>query len=466
MLVLACAAQFMVVLDVSVVNVALPSIQRGLHVREVDLQWVVTGYALTFAGFLLLGGRLADLFGQRRVFLIGLAVFTGASLAGGLAQTPVLLNVARAAQGLGAAVLAPATLTILTTTFSEGPARTRAVAVWTAVGVGGGMAGNLIGGLLTELLSWRSVLLVNVPLGSAAAALAVRFLPSAAASVTGRRLDVAGAFTATAGLVALTYGVTIFPARGMIAPTAVAALTVGALMLALFVVIEARAGEAALIPVRLVRARAVSVGNAAMLLAGASLNPMWFFLALSMQNVLHYSPLRTGLGFLPHAVLTIAVGVLVTPRLMRRVDARTLVVIGALVAAGGFVWQSRLHPGSGYLTGIGGPAVLIAVGGGLLNTPLTTIVTSGVDRADAGAASGLMNTAKQVGGGLGLAALVGFTTSDAAGPQALADGYGHAFLAIGLLLVATAAAAAVLPARRNDLGTPRPVALGRSTRRS
>ncbi|MFE6614664.1 MFS transporter [Amycolatopsis sp. NPDC057786] len=450
-LALVCAAQFMVVLDISVVNVALPSIQRSLGFGDVGQQWVVNAYALTFAGLLLLGGRLADLFGRRRVFLVGLALFSGASLVGGLADTAGPLIAARAGQGVGAAILAPATLTVLTATFPEGPGRTRALALWTAVGVAGGTAGNLLGGVLTEYLSWRSILLINVPIGAVAAMFALRYLAADDGPAARRRLDVAGAVLATLGLTAFAYGVTKSHDSGWTAPVTVVSLLAGIVALAGFVVVEARFAAVPVIPLRLFRARAISLGNVMMLLAGACLNPMWFFLTLSMQNVLHYSPLLTGLAFLPHTVITILVAARVTPWLMRHVDSRTLIAIGALLAAAGFFWQGFLTPESGYLAGILGPAVAFSIGGGLLNTPLTASVTSGVDTADAGAASGLMNTTKQVGGALGLAVLVAVASGHASTPEALSAAYGRAFAVIAALMVVVATLAYTLPSQRDGV---------------
>ncbi|MFI9457079.1 MFS transporter [Amycolatopsis sp. NPDC052450] len=439
-LALACAAQFMVVLDISVVNVALPATQRALDFDDDALQWVVNAYALPFAGLLLLGGRLADLFGRKRVFLAGLILFTGASLVGGLAARAALLVAARAVQGIGAAVLAPATLTVLTSTFPEGAERSRALALWTAVGVAGGTAGNLVGGVLTEFLSWRSILLVNVPIGVAAIVLTVRSLAGHGHPAVRPRLDFAGAVLATTGLIALAYGVDQARSAGWGAPVTLVPLGVAIVVLGGFVAVEAKVGAQSLFPLRLLRSRAISVGNVMMLLAGACLNPMWFFLTLAMQDVLHYGPLKTGLGFLPHTLVTIAVAAWVTPWLMRRMDNRTLVAIGALLAAAGFLWQSRLVSGSDYLSGIFAPAVVFSLGGGLLNTPLTTTVTSGVDVADGGAASGLMNTTKQIGGALGLAALVAFV-----GPA----NHGDAFLVIAAVMVAVALLAYALPAHRD-----------------
>ncbi|GAA4617238.1 MFS transporter [Saccharopolyspora hordei] len=455
-LALACAVQFMVVLDVSVVNVALPSIQRALGFDDGSQQWVVNAYVLPFAGFLLLGGRLPDLVGLRRVVPLGLALFSGASLVGGLATSAELLVAARAAQGLGAAVLAPASLTALTTTFPEGPRRTRALAAWTAVGMAGGTAGNLLGGVLTEYLSWRAVLLVNVPIGVVAALLAQRFPGRGAGNGPVRPLDVPGAVLATGALTSLTFGVDHARTHGWGATTTTSALLVGLAALLAFLVVEARFAREPLVPLRLFRVRAVSVGNAAVLLAGAALNPMWYFLTLVMQQSLHYSPLLTGLGFLPHTVVTIVVTALVTPWLMGRVGSRTLVVAGALVAAAGFWWQSRITADSGYLEGVLGPAVVFSLGSGLLNTPITTTVTAGVGAADAGAASGLMNTTKQFGAALGLAVLVTASAGDLATPQALAAEHGRAFLMIAAVLVVVAAVATALPAPSRDQAGQRP----------
>ncbi|MFE7963016.1 MFS transporter [Streptomyces cellulosae] len=444
---LACAAQFMVVLDVSVVNVALPSIRTALGFTTADLSWVVNAYGLAFAGLLLLGGRLADVLGHRRAFVLGLALFSGASLVGGLASSPAALIAARAVQGAGAALLAPATLTVLTGTFTEGPSRTRALGAWTAVGVAGGAAGNLIGGALTEYLSWRWILLVNVPIGAAGVLLGGRLVPGGRDGGPRPRLDVAGASLATAGIAGLTFGLAQTNSRGVSDALTAGATAAGVLALAVFVRVEARVVHTPLVPPRLLRIRSVGVGNLVLLLTGACLIPMWYFLSLYMQQVLHYGPLRTAVGFLPHTLVTMAVGARLAPRLMERTGPRTLIVTSAVVSAAGFWWQSRISPDSGYVDGILGPALVISIGSGLLLTPITTAVTSDVAPADAGAASGLMNTTKQVGGALGLAVLSTLAATDGVGVPALTAGYARAFLAIAVVLTVTAVVALALPRR-------------------
>lgn len=405
-LALACAAQFMVVLDVSVVNVALPPIRESLGFTSAGVQWVAGAYALAFAGFLLLGGRLADLYGRAQVFTAGLVLFTAASLVGGLADTPGLLVTARAAQGLGAAVIAPATLTLVTTTFTDGPERVRALAVWTAVSLAGGATGNLVGGALTHVFSWRSVLLINVPIGLFALLGTVRrSTDEHRRPATTGSLDVPGALAGTTALTALVYGLTRASEHGWADPWTATALTCGGVVLAGFIAVEFRA-PTPLLPPRLLGDRATGVGTALMALSGACLQiPMWFFLAFHMHDVLGFTALETGLGFLPHTLVTMIVGRYTAPWLMERVQARLLIAIGALVTSAGFAWQASALSADTYLGAIVGPAVVISVGAGLSTTPLTAVITSGAHPEDAGAVSGLLNTAKQAGGALGLALL-------------------------------------------------------------
>ena len=436
---LACGAQFMVVLDASVVNVALPDCRADLGFDPVGLQWVVNGYALAFAGFLLLAGRLADILGRRLAFLAGVALFSLASLAGGLATSPGLLVAMRAVQGLGAAVLAPATLTLLTTSF-EGSRRTRALALWSAVGSAGGAAGNLLGGMLTEAAGWRSTLLINVPLGAAAAFAAVRLLPAGRPRGTAAvRLDLPGALLSTAGTTALVYGLARAQTDGWADRTALAGLAGGAVALAAFVLVETRGAKEPLLPPAMMRLRPVWSGNMVMLAAGACFIPMWYFLSLAMQEQRGYGALACGLAFLPHTLAGIA-GARLAPLVMARLGARGLTMAAALLAAAGFAWQSRAGAHEGYVTGLLAPGLLMSTGMGLMVTPLVQ-VTSQVGRRDAGAASGLLNVTRQLGGSLGLAVLVGLGTAGS-GPDL---SYRTVFLAIAVLCTGVAALAGTMP---------------------
>ncbi|WP_069466044.1 MFS transporter [Actinacidiphila rubida] len=446
-LLVVCAGQFLVVLDVSVVNVALPSMRSALGLGQTGQQWVVNAYALTFAGFLLLGGRAADLFGRKRVFLTGLGLFTAASLAGGLARDPGMLITARAVQGLGSAVLAPTTLSILTTSFPEGSERTRAISTWTAVGAGGGAAGALVGGVLTDYLSWRWVLLVNVPVGALVLLGAALWITESRGSA-GRRLDVPGAVLVTGGVAALAYGIAESQSHGWSSVDSALPLAAGALLLVAFVLVEGRTAQP-LMPLRLFRIRSVSAANTVLLATGAAMFSTWYFLSLYMQNVLGYSPVQAGLAFLPHT-LCIVVGSKLAPRLMGLVDARLVSAAGGAMAAAGLAWQSHLGVHSGYVAAIALPGMLTMLGAGMLMTPIAAAATSGVTMGEQGVVSGLLNTSRQLGGALGLTILataaVDRTASRAAGgasvPQALTSGYslafllGAAFIAAGSLLIA------------------------------
>ena len=457
--------QFMVVLDASIVNVALPSIQRDLHFSNSGLQWIVNAYTLTFAGFLLLGGRAADLYGRRKVFLVGLTVFTLSSLLGGLAQDQAWLITARALQGLGAAILAPATLTILTSSFPEGPRRAWALGAWSAVSSAGASAGALLGGILTEFLDWRWILFVNVPVGVVALIAARRYVPESRADLVHRHLDVGGAVTVTGGLVAIVYALVRTETYSWGSPQVLFPLAVGILLLAVFLVLQSRFSKAPLVPLRIFRSRFVAGGNAVMLLMFGALFGSWYFETLYMQHVLGYSPLRAGLAFLPQTVL-IAAGAQVTARLVPRFGPRPLIVAGTLVAAAGLGWLAQISVSSTFLADLLGPYVLIGLGMGLAVTPIAVAGTAGVPREDAGLASGLLNTSRTVGASIGLAALATIaasrTTSVLAGAaatpahaaSALTDGYALAFSIAAVVLVVTAMVAiATLPSLR-ALGRP------------
>ncbi|MFH9575502.1 MFS transporter [Streptomyces sp. NPDC017230] len=436
---LACAGQFLVVLDVSVVNVALPSMRTDLGLSAQGLQWVVNAYAIAFAGFMLLGGRAGDLYGRKRMFLVGLGLFTLASLGGGLAQEGWQLLVARAAQGLGAAVLAPSTLTILTAAVPEGAARARAIATWTAVGAGGGAAGGLVGGVLVDGLSWRWVLLINVPVGAVVLAGAVLWLTEGRAGER-RRLDLPGALLVTAGLATLAYGISQTESEGWAASATLVPLLAGLALLALFLLVEART-VAPLMPLGLLRLRSVASANVAMLVSGSSMFAMWFFMTLYAQNVLGYSPLEAGSALVPSS-LAVVLASKAAPRFMRVIGARNTAVLGTLVAAAGFGWQSTMTADGDYVTAIMIPGVLMMLGAGLAATPLASLAISGAAADDAGLVSGLVNTSRTMGGSLGLAVMSTIAAARAggedAGPEALTEGYALVFRTAAVVLVAGA----------------------------
>ncbi|WP_234048462.1 DHA2 family efflux MFS transporter permease subunit [Streptomyces liliifuscus] len=432
---LACAGQFLVVLDVSVVNTALPSMRADLGLSAPGLQWVVNAYTIAFAGFMLLGGRAGDLYGRKRMFLVGLALFTLASLAGGLAQEGWQLLAARAVQGLGAAVLAPSTLTILTSAVPEGAARARAIATWTAVGGGGGAAGGLVGGVLVDGLSWRWVLLINVPIGAVVLAGALLWLVESRAG-DGRRIDLPGALLVTAGLATLAYGIVQTEAEGWASAETLVPLAAGAALIGLFLLVEART-KVPLMPLKLFRRRSVSSANVAMFLCGSAMFCMWFFMTLYAQNVLGYSPLDAGLALVPSS-LAVILGSKVAPRLMPVVGARNVAVLGALVAAAGFGWQSTMTADGAYLTTIMFPGILMMLGAGLSATPLAALATSGAEPGEAGLVSGLINTSRTMGGAIGLSVMSTIAAARTGGgvsPEALTEGYALVFRTGGGVLL-------------------------------
>lgn len=465
---LVCLAQFMVVLDISIVNVALPSIQKSLGFSEVNLQWVVTAYALTFGGLLLFGGRLADLFGRRRIFLVGLVLFTGASLLGGFSQNQATLIIARALQGMGAAVLSPATLTILTVTFTEARARARALAAWSAVAAGGGAAGALFGGILTDLLSWRWILFVNVPIGIAAFFLARFYLRESRAEGERQRLDIAGSLTVTAGLVVLVYGIVSTDRHPWGSPQTIITLVIAAVLLAVFVLIEGRLASHPLMPLRLFRSRALSGANAVIFLVGAAMFAMWFFLTLYLQQVLGYSPLVTGFTFLPQTA-AIAIGATLAGRLVPKLGPRPLIVAGGLLTAGGLYWLSFISATGTYWTSAFGGGVMCTLGMGLAFTPIAVAATSGVLREEAGLASGVMNTSRQIGASVGLAVLSTLAASRIASIErgraatsqlartAMTAGYARGFEVGALLALGSVALTFIIPAIAR---APQPAASG------
>jgi EmrB/QacA subfamily drug resistance transporter len=434
-LILLCVAQFVVVLDASIVNVALPSIGRGLHFSEQNLPWIVNAYVIAFGGFLLLGGRAADLLGRRRVFMAGLLVVAVASLAAGFAATQGELIAARAAQGLGAAIISPSALSIVTSLFSDGSERNKALGAWGAVAGSAGAAGVLLGGILTDGLGWEWVLWVNVPVSLIALALTPGLIPESRSSSSSRHFDAAGAVTVTAGLSILAYALLDASSAGWGSTKIVALLAVGAVLLAAFVAIEQRSA-APLVPFGIFRLRTLTGANVVGVLLGASLFSMFFFISLYMQQVLGYSPIHAGLSYLPLAV-TIIIAAGLGGQLVTRFGFKPILAAGMLCVALGLLWFSRVSVGGGFLTDILGPSLLAAIGLGFGFVTSTIAAVSGVREREQGLASGLINTSQQIGGALGLAVLSTIATSRthhamATGTSslhhALTEGFQSAFL--------------------------------------
>jgi len=433
-LVLLSAAQFVVVLDASIVNVALPSIGEALDFSQENLPWVVNAYVLTFGGFLLLGGRTADLLGRRRVFMAGLMLVAVASLAAGFASTEGQLIAARAAQGLGAAIISPAALSIVTTIFSDGAERNKALGVWGAVAGSGGAAGVLLGGILTDGLGWEWVLWVNVPVALAAFALAPRLIAESRSEAETRAFDVAGAVTVTAALSLLVYAVIDATSAGWGSFKTLGLIGIALLLFAAFVAIELRATKP-LVPFSIFRLRTLTGANVVGILVGGSLFSMFYFISLYMQQVLGYSAIHAGLSYLPLA-LTIIFSAAIGSQLVTKLGYKPVLAAGMLFILAGLLWFSQISVGGSFLADILGPSLLAAVGLGLSFVTTTIAAVSGVDEHEAGLASGLINTSQQVGGALGLAVLSTLATSktdDLLGsgtalPEALTDGFQIAFL--------------------------------------
>jgi len=405
-LVVIAAAQLMVVLDATIVNVALPHIRAALGFSDTGLEWVVNAYALTFGGFLLLGGRAGDILGRRRVFIAGIALFALASLAGGLATSQAWLLGARAIQGFGAAIVAPTALSLITTTFEEGPRRNRAMGVYAAMSIGGAAIGLLLGGVLTSYVSWRWVFFVNVPIAVLVALMAPRVLTESERH-TGR-FDLPGAITGTSGLAALVYGLSSAATtpNGVSHwgdPKVLVSLGAAVVLLISFVFIESRSKHA-LLPLRIFRDRNRSGANLILLCVGTALFGMFFFLTIFVQTVWGYSPVKTGVAYLP-MVGTIMLMAGVSSQLVGRIGARPLLIAGSTFAAGGMFWLSRITEHSTYTGGLLGPMIVTAAGLGMLFMPLTLVALNKVQERDAGVASSLVNTGQQVGGSIGLAIL-------------------------------------------------------------
>jgi EmrB/QacA subfamily drug resistance transporter len=451
-LVIACMAQFMVVLDITVVNIALPSVQRGLHFSPANLQWIVNGYTLVFGGFLLLGGRAADLLGRKRLFLVGVIVFTLASMLNGLAQSSGMLIIGRGLQGLGGALVSPAALSIVTTTFSDGEQRTRALAVWSAIAAGGSAVGLLLGGALTDLASWRWVFFVNLPVGIVTLVMALRYVAESRVESARRSFDLAGAVTVTGGLVVLVYAIVKAQSFGWGSARTLGLGAIAVALLAAFVIIEHRS-QAPLMRLGIFRVRTLAVADTVLLLLASGMFGMFFFASLYIQQILGYSPLKAGLAFLPvTAVIMIGAGA-AQGGLIRRLGVRNVGAIGIAVASVGLLVLTQLPVHGTYAGNLLVGLLPLGLGLGLAFVPITLLGTSGVREEDNGLASGLFNTAQQVGGSLGLAILstlaasqttsVLHGTSTAAVFAARVSGYHVAFLAAAIMLASGAALLAV-----------------------
>jgi EmrB/QacA subfamily drug resistance transporter len=457
-----CSAFFMVILDVAIVNVALPTIEVDLDFSRQDLQWVVSAYALAFGGLLLLGGRMADLLGRRRMFILGVALFAVASLLAGLAWSDVVLVAARAFQGVGAAIMTPAALSILMTTFREGAERNTALGVWGAVGASGGTVGVLLGGILTDTIGWEWIFFLNVPVGLAVIAVAPRLLGESRAQVTHRRFDLAGALSVTAAVAVLVYALVEAESAGWASAQTLGLIGVAVALFAVFSAVELRS-RAPVMPFSIFRIRAVTGSNVASLALGGAVFGMIFILTLYMQQVLGYSPLRTGLAWLAMS-LTALVSSMVAAALVTRIGPRIPLASGLVVAAGGLLLLAQVPANGDYLTDLL-PGLLVAgLGLGSAFVSLSIGALDGVSERDAGLASGLVNTTQQVGGALGVAVLstLAITRSEdlladgTAAPVALTEGFQIALVAGAGFAVAGALAVLAL-VRRSRRPEPVPV---------
>jgi EmrB/QacA subfamily drug resistance transporter len=455
-LAIVCLAQFMVILDATIVNIALPSIQHGLSFSDANLQWVINAYTLVFGGFLLLGGRAADLLGRKRLFVAGVVVFSLASLLNGLAQSSGMLIAGRALQGLGGALVSPAALSIIMTTFPGTQERTKALGVWSAIAAGGAAFGLLLGGVLTDLLSWEWIFFVNVPVGIAAVAAAVRVVPESRDESAHRAFDVAGATTVTGGLVVLVYAIVKAQEYGWGSGRTLGMLGVSAALLAAFVAIERRSA-APLVRLDIFRTRTLTASNIAMMLVASGMFSMFFFASLYVQEVLGYSPLKAGLAFLPVTSGMIA-GAALAQTLIKRYGPRVVGVIGVTLATGGMVWLTGLPVDGSYVSDLLVGLFPMSIGMGLTFVPVTLMATAGVAAEDAGLASGLLNTSQQVGGALGLAVLstlsadhtTSLLASGSSRAVALVGGWHVAFTG-GAVVLGLAALSLVVMLRRRHL---------------
>jgi EmrB/QacA subfamily drug resistance transporter len=465
-------AQFMVVLDVAIVNVALPTIKNDLHFSEDGLQWVITSYAILFGGVLLLGGRMADLLGRRRVFMAGLAIFTAFSLLDGLAWSSASLIAFRGLQGLGAALLAPAALSILTTTFSEGRDRNVALGIWGAASGSGGAAGVLLGGALTSALSWSWIFFINVPVGVAVLALSPVLLHESRANLNHRHFDAAGAVSITGGLMVLVYALTHASQHGWVTAETIGLLAASAALVIAFVVIEMRS-PAPLLPLRIFRLRTLTASNINALLMGAAIFSQFFLLTLYMQQVLHYSALKTGVAYIALTLAIIGFSA-VSQALVTRIGVRVVLTVGMALSAAGLVLYAQLPVHGHYFSNLFPAFILSGIGLAFAFVPMSIGALTGVKPEDAGVASGLLNTNQQVGGAIGVAVATTIATTytshylgghPGVGPldgAALTHGFQIAFYVLAALAALAAVVSAILiepgaaAATSEDVGDLRP----------
>ena len=461
LLLVVCLGQFMVILDVSIVNVALPSIKDALGFSTNGLQWVLNAYTLTFAGFLLLGGRAADLFGRRRMFVAGTLLFSGASLLCAIAPSSETLVGARAVQGIGGAVISPATLAIITTSFDEGGPRNRALGAWGAIGAIGATSGVLLGGVLTEAFGWPAIFVINIPIGAVVVALSRGLVPEGRGATENRHFDLLGAVLVTLGMTAVTYGIVTTDRLSWGSVGVLAPLAAGSALLLSFALYEGRVAREPLMPFSVFRLRTLRAANLVIFLLYAAIFGFWFFQSLYMQGTLHFSALETGLAFVP-MTLGVGIGATLAPRLTRRIGARMVLAGGMLSATAGEALLTGVHPGGTYVAQVLPGGMLGAFGLGLSLVPATIVAVQGVPAATSGLASGVLNTSRFVGAALGLAVLSTIAASHthaalasgASAATALTDGFALQF-GVGAVFCLVGAAAALVMLRPQRSGAMR-----------
>src|SRR6059058_597192 len=457
-LALIAVAQFMVILDATIVNVALPTIKVDVGFSEQDLSWVLNAYTLIFGGFLLLGGRLADALGRRRLFMAGIAVFAGASLICGVSQSEGMLLVARGLQGLGGAMVSPAALSIILTTFAEGHERNRALSVWGAIAGAGGAVGLLLGGVIVQVLSWRWVFFINVPIGAVVLALAPRIVPeSRSESASKAGYDAEGAVAITLGTIALVFTLIKADSWGWTSGRTLVGIAIAVALIVAFLFIERRHADP-LVPLRIFSNRSLAASDATFLLVAAALFGMFFFCTLYLQQVLGFSALKTGVAYLPLSLTLIGASALAS-RLVDRFTPKPVLSAGLLVSTAGFVLLTRVSGHADYASHVLPAMIVLGAGLGMSFVPITIAATNGVAAGDSGLASGLLNTTQQVGGSLGLAILSSVSTTRTGNalhaglslPAALTHGFKGAFVvAAALCTVGIGVAVALLPRRPRE----------------